>query len=323
MNVTHEYFKYLNPALVNNICTSYAEPHRKYHNIEHIINMLNELKNYSLKDHEKEILSLAIIYHDIVYNPKKYVDNEKRSCQEFFNDFPNHKYTTQIKKLIMATKNHVYDNDPLENIIIDLDLNVFEQSISELIKYENAIFKEYQFVNINEYIKSRSIFLDGMFKALNIDNILSLKDYVNNRQYKIGIFAGSFNPFHKGHLNILEKAEEVFDKVIVARGFNPDKPKPEFDMPKTLYNEIVEYSGLVTELFTTSNENVSLFFVRGLRNVYDLGYEENLRKNILDINPNINFTYFFCDSKYEHISSSGIKGLAKFDEKLIERYVVK
>jgi len=34
-------------------------------------------------------------------------------------------------------------------------------------------------------------------------------------QPHIGVFAGSFNPFHKGHYNVLQKAEKLFDKVII------------------------------------------------------------------------------------------------------------
>jgi pantetheine-phosphate adenylyltransferase len=38
---------------------------------------------------------------------------------------------------------------------------------------------------------------------------------------KIGVYAGSFNPFHVGHADILHQALEVFDEVILAIGNNP------------------------------------------------------------------------------------------------------
>jgi hypothetical protein len=47
-----------------------------------------------------------------------------------------------------------------------------------------------------------------------------LNDILRNWKPNIGIFPASFNPAHIGHLNILEKAEKIFDKVIIARGIN-------------------------------------------------------------------------------------------------------
>jgi pantetheine-phosphate adenylyltransferase len=150
---------------------------------------------------------------------------------------------------------------------------------------------------------------------------------VVGRKYRIGIYPGSFNPFHVGHLNIVQKTERVFDKVVIARGINPEKGSPEFPMP-SLPNEMVEYKGLVTELFDPIFSNIELFFVRGLRGVYDIGYEENLRKIVHDINKSekrvpIEFVYFFCDSGLEHVSSSQIRGLMQFDKAIANKYLVK
>ena len=39
----------------------------------------------------------------------------------------------------------------------------------------------------------------------------------------VAVYTGSFNPFHKGHLDILNKAKRMFDEVVIAVGHNPDK----------------------------------------------------------------------------------------------------
>ena len=72
---------------------------------------------------------------------------------------------------------------------------------------------------------------------------------------RLGIYAGSFNPFHKGHYNILCKAEKIFDRVIIARGINPDKGPSEYDLAdiETIHDrysniEIVELSMFPYEL---------------------------------------------------------------------------
>lgn len=332
LGLTETDYKKYTGFLIREVRKYYDEPHRFYHTINHIIEMVEASK---IQDHN---LLLAIIYHDACYNPKN-INNEEVSCQIFEENFKESIEGKEklpeidiaiVKKLIMATKTHEYCDDPLTNTIIDLDLNIFTKSIVKLIEYEHQIFKEYQFANIQEYITKRVDFLNSIKEKYkkthwyNKDvknNINSLIEYVKSRKYKIGIFAGSFDPFHIGHQNILNKAEKVFDKVIIARGCNPDKGESRYRLPTSLFNEQIKYTGLVTDLFKNKLDNVNLFLIRGMRNVYDSGYEENLRKTILDIDPTIEFTYFYCDSKFEHISSSQIKGLLKFDTSFT-KYIV-
>jgi pantetheine-phosphate adenylyltransferase len=144
--------------------------------------------------------------------------------------------------------------------------------------------------------------------------------YLEQKPYKIGIYPGSFNPFHTGHMSVLTQAEEIFDKVIIAQGINPDKEAPDNPIPN-INREVVEYTSLVTELFHY-DKNIEYFMVRGLRNEHDMLAEENLRKTIHDINPQIRFTYFCCDPAVEHVSSSMIRGLIKFDENAADRYLI-
>jgi pantetheine-phosphate adenylyltransferase len=298
----------------------YSHGNRFYHNEFHPLRMLKGTLDYQLSETDQKILELAIIFHDAIYNPQR-TDNEELSCQEFLNYFPTHEHKDIICELIMATKHHDESKvtRQLAKCIIQLDLQIFSASLTELITYEQGIFKEYQFVNIVEYITKRVEVLKEIQSVMPYPtNIADLIKYVETRVYKIGVYPGSFNPFHIGHANIVKKAEDVFDKVVIARGINPDKKDCSlFDMPKTLLNEIIEYKGLVTDLFERIEDfqNVQLFFVRGLRNVYDIGYEEQLRKTVEGIAPHIkiNFVYFFCDSGLEHISSSLIRGLMPFN----------
>src|SRR5688572_24427151 len=90
-------------------------------------------------------------------------------------------------------------------------------SISGLIGHEMLQFKKNQSVKLKDYMKARLDFLKAQPGAeLSIDNMKQFSP-------KIGLFAGSFNPFHKGHFNVLQKAEKIFDKVIIAFGKNPEK----------------------------------------------------------------------------------------------------
>lgn len=142
---------------------------------------------------------------------------------------------------------------------------------------------------------------------------------------KIAIYPGSFNPFHRGHYNILLKAEAIFDKVIIARGVNPEKSNPTAPLPELIKDRtIVRYNGLLTDCIEAvakeygSNPTV----IRGLRNSVDLQYEMNQYRYLQDLKPDIKMVSIFCDKEFEHISSSGIRLLSKYGDEKVKNYLV-
>jgi len=174
--------------------------------------------------------------------------------------------------------------------------------------YERKIFKEYQFVDYKIYKAKRIEVLQhyNQFGRLN-----SLIDYIRGTMPRIAVFAGSFNPFHKGHYNVLQKAERIFDKVIIAFGKNPDKNARSWALPKTIgFRQREEYEGLLTDFVDSLGYEVTV--VRGLRNSTDFQYEQNQYRYIQELKPDINIVNIFCDKEFEHISSSGIRTLEKF-----------
>ena len=132
---------------------------------------------------------------------------------------------------------------------------------------------------------------------------------------------------HKGHINILEKAEKIFDKVIVACGINPAKvPAAQRDaymkeqaaymekIKQMLPNNQVEmFDGFVTDYIKTKPYHLTI--VKGLRNPSDFDSEKITLRYMEDIDPNIDVIYIISDSQFEHVSSSGIKQV-----KLLEEY---
>jgi phosphopantetheine adenylyltransferase len=110
-----------------------------------------------------------------------------------------------------------------------------------------------------------------------------LINYIENKTYNLGIYPGSFNPFHIGHLNIVHQAEKIFDKVIVAKGCNIPKTNKEFHLNgfNLLHYEVDEYSNLLTQyLEKFKNMNCKFSLIRGLRNSFDVNYENNFKKAI-------------------------------------------
>jgi len=139
---------------------------------------------------------------------------------------------------------------------------------------------------------------------------------------RVAVYAGSFNPFHKGHYNILQKAEKIFDKVIIARGYSPEKKNDLVALPNIIMDRaVVQYSGLLTDFIQTLPfENITL--IRGLRNSVDLQYEMNQYRYLQDLMPSIQMVSIFCDKEYEHISSSGIRTLSIFGSDKVKDYLL-
>lgn len=142
---------------------------------------------------------------------------------------------------------------------------------------------------------------------------------------KIAIYPGSFNPFHKGHYNILLKAEKMFDKVIIAKGVNPEKPPNHTDLPKLVSDRpLVIHNALLTDCITSVQKtyNVIPTVIRGLRNSVDLQYEMNQYRYLQDLMPDIQMVSIFCDKEFEHISSSGIRLLAGYGLDKVQKYLL-
>lgn len=131
---------------------------------------------------------------------------------------------------------------------------------------------------------------------------------------KTAIYPGSFNPWHQGHDDVLRKAIQVFEKVIIARGDNPEKYvqgsieklRTEINCP---YVEVVQFSGLLADFVKKVRPSA---IIRGLRNSQDLEYEKTQQYWNEDLGIEIPTFYIICDRKLTHISSSAIKIIKEF-----------
>jgi pantetheine-phosphate adenylyltransferase len=145
----------------------------------------------------------------------------------------------------------------------------------------------------------------------------------------IAIYAGSFDPFTIGHLNVLMEAAHIFDKVIVAIADNPDK-KRRIDSQLMLTaiqqtildlnydNKIVvmKFKGLIVDLANQENAD---YLIRGIRNGMDYEYEENMAK----INESLGIkTIYIRAGSLSHVSSSMVMELYRYG-KDISSYVPK
>lgn len=133
------------------------------------------------------------------------------------------------------------------------------------------------------------------------------------------IYPGFFDPITNGHLSILHRALEIFDKVIVAILVNPHKvplfPIDErIDMINNSVNsganiEIDTFGGLLVDYAVKRNVNV---VIRGLRALSDFEYEFQMSLMNRKLNRNVQSIFLMTDYKWFYTSSTIIKEAASF-----------
>ena len=125
---------------------------------------------------------------------------------------------------------------------------------------------------------------------------------------RTGLFVGSFNPYHKGHASVVEQALGLFDRVIVARGVNPDKPLTGRPFPDYSFinprSECMTYECSTVELV---GKLKPFALIRGIRDSKDLEYEGELRRAYKEQGLVIPIIYFLVDEALREISSSKIR----------------
>ncbi|MEK9650118.1 MAG: pantetheine-phosphate adenylyltransferase [Gammaproteobacteria bacterium] len=137
---------------------------------------------------------------------------------------------------------------------------------------------------------------------------------------KIAIYPGSFDPLTFGHIDILERATALFDKVIIGVAESKAK-KPLFSVDERL--------ALINEMFADNNkieslgysekltvdlarENNAVAIIRGLRAVADFEYEFQLATMNRSLAPDIESIFFTPKDTLIYVSSSLVKEIAQF-----------
>jgi pantetheine-phosphate adenylyltransferase len=132
------------------------------------------------------------------------------------------------------------------------------------------------------------------------------------------IYPGSFDPITLGHINIIERASRLFDRVIVSILHNSNKQAlftteerlvlAKESLAHLANINIVSFEGLLVDFAYSQQINVIL---RGLRNMADVDFEFQLSGMNRQLHSDIETLFLSADGKYAHISSSLIKEIAK------------
>ena len=137
---------------------------------------------------------------------------------------------------------------------------------------------------------------------------------------KIAIYPGSFDPITKGHLDVLKRASDIFDKIIIVVSVNMNKQSfLSVDEKIQLIREscvginnveIDSFNGLTIEYARKKNAGI---IIRGLRAVSDFEYEMQLSQANNALCPDINTVFLITKPEYNFISSGTVREISKMN----------
>lgn len=136
---------------------------------------------------------------------------------------------------------------------------------------------------------------------------------------RVALFPGSFDPFTRGHQAIVEQGLSLFDRVVVAIGYNPAKRglldiEARKRLIESLYRneprvEVTAYTTLTGE---EAQRVGATALLRSVRNTTDFEYERTLAHANHHLYPELKSVLVFVPAEVEHISSSLIRELHIF-----------
>lgn len=147
----------------------------------------------------------------------------------------------------------------------------------------------------------------------------------------IAFYSGSFDPFTNGHLHVVAKSAQLFDKVIIGIGVNPNKArKYDKDLMKSAMEKVLVRENLDSKVSVITYDNLSIdaalkvnanFLVRGIRNGMDYEYEENMASINEELSGGLDTIYIRAGS-LGNISSSMVLELLR-NGKDVSKYLPK
>ncbi len=136
---------------------------------------------------------------------------------------------------------------------------------------------------------------------------------------KIAVYPGSFDPVTKGHIDIVERASKIFDKVIVVVMVNPAKTpifatQERVDFIKRVTKhinnvEVDSYVGLVVDYARIQKATT---LIKGLRAVTDFEHEFQQALTNKKLNPDLETLFLVTNQEYMFLSSTMVRQIASF-----------
>jgi pantetheine-phosphate adenylyltransferase len=133
------------------------------------------------------------------------------------------------------------------------------------------------------------------------------------------VYTGVFDPVHLGHLDVIRRGSEIFDRLVVGVGINPEKaplfsPDERVELLRQVVAsfrnvEVLPFDGLAVRFVREVGARIML---RGLRTTSDMEYEFDMSLTNLALDPAIETVFLMAKETYSHISGTLLRQIARF-----------
>jgi pantetheine-phosphate adenylyltransferase len=146
---------------------------------------------------------------------------------------------------------------------------------------------------------------------------------------RVAVYTGSFDPITLGHLNVIERAARLVDRLIVGIGVNVEKSslfspveREELVAAATEHISNVEIHSFATLAVEFVRQCGARVMVRGVRPLTDLAGEFTMMMANKHLDPGIETVFLMADEEFAHVSSSLIKQITPLaDDEMLARFV--
>jgi pantetheine-phosphate adenylyltransferase len=137
---------------------------------------------------------------------------------------------------------------------------------------------------------------------------------------RIALFPGSFDPFTKGHEDIVLRGLQLFDEIIIALGYNTQKSARYFEidmMTERIQSAFEKYPNIRVVKFSEltaafARKNGARFLLRGLRNTTDFEYENSISQVNRQLYPELESVFLITTPQLAWISSSIVREVHRY-----------
>jgi len=138
---------------------------------------------------------------------------------------------------------------------------------------------------------------------------------------RIAIFPGSFDPFTKGHEDIVLRGLALFDEIVIAIGYNSLKSQRYFKidfMMERIHETFKAYPNITVQTFSEltaefARKKGAKYLLRGLRNTTDFEYENSIAQVNRTLNPDLESVFLITSPQFAAINSSIIREVHRYN----------